>query len=98
MSNHKVLIIKTGYSEFLDNGDESRKVSLGDVLRTTPLLHVYKNKKQKTDIENFTKFFKIKSNNQMIGKNKYLMKYFYIFWLKYQLLTLFVFQVEKALV
>ncbi len=39
----KVLIIKTGYSEFLDKESNSRKVSLGDVLRTTPLLHLYKN-------------------------------------------------------
>lgn len=41
--DRKVLIIKTGYSEFLDNENNSRKVSLGDVLRTTPLLHIYKN-------------------------------------------------------
>lgn len=41
--NHRVLIIKTGYTEFLDNGDDSMKVSLGDVLRITPLLNVYKN-------------------------------------------------------
>lgn len=39
----KILIIKTGYSEFLDKEKDSRKVSLGDVLRTTPLLHLYKN-------------------------------------------------------
>jgi heptosyltransferase-2 len=39
---HKVLIIKTGYSEILHNEENSRKVSLGDVLRTTPLLHLYK--------------------------------------------------------
>ncbi len=39
---HKVLIIKTGYSEILDGRNNSRKVSLGDVLRTTPLLHLYK--------------------------------------------------------
>jgi heptosyltransferase-2 len=39
---HKTLIIKTGYSEILDDRGNSRKVSLGDVLRTTPLLHLYK--------------------------------------------------------
>ncbi|MFH1583676.1 MAG: glycosyltransferase family 9 protein [Actinomycetota bacterium] len=33
--------MKTGYSEVLDNGDGSQKVSFGDILRTTPLLHVY---------------------------------------------------------
>jgi heptosyltransferase-2 len=38
----KVLIIKTGYGEVLDNSYDSRKVSLGDVLRTTPILHAYK--------------------------------------------------------
>lgn len=39
----KILIIKTGYSEFLDSESDSRKVSLGDILRITPLLHLYKN-------------------------------------------------------
>jgi len=38
----KTLIIKTGYSEFLDKKNNSREVSLGDVLRITPLLHLYK--------------------------------------------------------
>ncbi|MFC1682216.1 radical SAM protein [Nanoarchaeota archaeon] len=42
MDKRKVLIIKTGYSEFLDRESNSRKVSLGDVLRTTTLLHLYK--------------------------------------------------------
>jgi heptosyltransferase-2 len=37
----KVLIIKTGYSEFLDRGI-STTVSLGDVLICTSLLHLYK--------------------------------------------------------
>ena len=39
---HKVLIIKTGYSEILDNLD-TKIPSYGDILRTTPLLHIYKN-------------------------------------------------------
>jgi heptosyltransferase-2 len=39
----KILIIKTGYSEVLDSESDSRKVSLGDILRITPLLHLYKN-------------------------------------------------------
>ncbi len=38
----KILIIKTGYSEILDKEENSKKVSFGDVLRTTPLLHLYK--------------------------------------------------------
>ncbi len=39
---HKTLIIKTGYSEILEEGNNSKVVSFGDVLRITPLLHVYK--------------------------------------------------------
>jgi len=39
----KVLIIKTGYSEFLEEEKDSRIASYGDILRTTPLLHLYKN-------------------------------------------------------
>jgi heptosyltransferase II len=42
MKKHKVLIIKTGYSEILDGQNNSRIVSLGDIVRTTPLLHLYK--------------------------------------------------------
>jgi len=38
-----VLIIKTGYSEILDNAQGFSNPSFGDVLRTTCLLHVYKN-------------------------------------------------------
>ena len=38
----KILIIKTGYSEFLEEEKDSRIVSYGDILRTTPLLHPYK--------------------------------------------------------
>lgn len=38
----KVLIIKLGYSETLENGI-SREVSFGDVLRTTFILHFFKN-------------------------------------------------------
>ena len=37
----KVLIIKTGYSETLD-GQISETVSYGDVLRTTTILHIFK--------------------------------------------------------
>jgi heptosyltransferase II len=42
MKKDKVLIIKTGYSEVLDRKGNSRLVSLGDVLRTTPLLHLHR--------------------------------------------------------
>lgn len=51
----KILILKMGYSEFLDKESNSRKVSLGDVLRTTVLLHLFKNDDVTwvTDIESF---------------------------------------------
>lgn len=42
MKREKVLIIKTGYSEFLEEHNDSRNVSLGDVLRTTILLNLFK--------------------------------------------------------
>ena len=41
MRKEKILIIKTGYSEVLDGIQDSRIVSLGDVIRTTPLLHLF---------------------------------------------------------
>ncbi len=43
MSNLKILIIKLGYSETLDP-EIGRHVSLGDVLRTTPLLSALKDR------------------------------------------------------
>ena len=42
MKSRKILIIKTGFSEFLDRGI-STTVSLGDVLTCTAILHLYKN-------------------------------------------------------
>ncbi len=39
----KVLIIKTGHCEILEKRNNSRKVSLGDILRTTVILHPYVN-------------------------------------------------------
>jgi heptosyltransferase-2 len=55
MKSNKILIIKTGYSEILDRETCIRKVSLGDVLRTTPILHLYKgqNVTWLTDLEAF---------------------------------------------
>ena len=41
-NRRKVLIIKTGFSEFLDRGI-STTVSLGDILMCTAILHLYKN-------------------------------------------------------
>jgi heptosyltransferase-2 len=45
MKKTKILIIKLGYSETLD-AEIGRHVSLGDVLRTTPILSALKNKYQ----------------------------------------------------
>ena len=42
MRKEKILILKTGYTEVLDAEQDSRVASLGDVLRTTSLLHNYK--------------------------------------------------------
>mgnify|MGYP001618184531 CR=1 FL=1 len=43
MEQQKILIIKAGYSEFLDKESDSRVPSLGDVIRTTPILSLFKN-------------------------------------------------------
>lgn len=42
MKKRRVLIIKAGYSEFLEQEKDSRIVSYGDILRTTPILHLFK--------------------------------------------------------
>lgn len=39
----KILIIKLGYTETIGNGDNSRIVNLGDIFRTTAVLHLLKN-------------------------------------------------------
>jgi heptosyltransferase-2 len=57
----KVLILKLGYSEFLDKEHDSRVVSLGDILRTTPLLHLYK-KDQVTWITDESAFLLLEKN------------------------------------
>ena len=62
----KILIIKTGYSEFLDYDLVSRKVSLGDVIRTTPLLHAYKND-EVTWVTDW-KAFPLLENNSLISR------------------------------
>lgn len=38
----KVLIIGAGYTEVLDKSVDSQKVSLGDIIRVTPILHAFK--------------------------------------------------------
>ena len=69
----KILIIKTGYSEILDRENDSRRVSLGDVLRTTPLLHLYKNDEVTwvTDREAFP----------IIEGNKFVTRLLYLDWI-----------------
>jgi len=55
VTKQKILVIKTGYSELLDGHTNSRKVSLGDILRTTPILHLFKQDEVKwvTDLDAF---------------------------------------------
>jgi heptosyltransferase-2 len=62
----KVLIIKTGYSEILEDKNNSRKVSLGDVIRTTPLLYNYKD--QQITWVTDTEAFPLLENNPYIHK------------------------------
>ncbi len=66
----KVLIIKTGDCELLDRGSNSRKISLGDVLRSTVILHAYKNHEITwiTSKEAFPLF----ENNPFIKKDRLL--------------------------
>lgn len=61
---HKVLILKTGYSEILDGKNNSRTVSFGDILRTTCLLNLFKddNVTWVTDV----KAFPLLENNPFI--------------------------------
>ncbi|MBU0467102.1 MAG: glycosyltransferase family 9 protein [Nanoarchaeota archaeon] len=66
MNNKKVLIIKTGYSEVLDEEDNSRRVSFGDVLRTTVLLHLFKNDKVTWVTDKFA--FPLLENNPFIER------------------------------
>jgi len=40
--SEKVLIIKAGYSEFLEQEKDSRQISFGDVLRVTPILYPFR--------------------------------------------------------
>lgn len=60
----EILIIKTGYSEVLDYNLDSRVTSLGDILRTTPLLHLYKDANVTWVTDN--KAFPLLNNNPYI--------------------------------
>lgn len=64
MKKDKVLIIKTGYSEVLDKEMSSTEVSYGDVLRVTPLLHLYK--------ENHVTWFTDKKAIPLLKDNPYI--------------------------
>ena len=65
----KILIIKLGYSETLDN-EISKVVSLGDVLRTTPILEALKTKYPQSKITFLTdeKAKELVQNNPYIDK------------------------------
>ena len=43
MKKRKVLIVKLGYTETLEKNWSTETVSLGDIFRTTPILHLFKN-------------------------------------------------------
>ena len=64
--DHKVLILKTGYSEFLDERNNSRTVSYGDILRTTPILHLYE--KENVTWVTDQKAFPLLEGNSLINK------------------------------
>jgi len=65
----KILIIKLGYSETLDK-EISKVVSLGDVIRTTPILEALKEKYKKSKIIFLTheKSYELIENNPFIDK------------------------------
>jgi heptosyltransferase-2 len=65
----KILIIKLGYSETLDY-EVSKIVSLGDVIRTTPLLEALKEKYPKSKIIFLTDF----KAKELVENNKYIDK------------------------
>lgn len=63
--NQKILIIKSGYSEFLFNND-SNKPSLGDILRITPILNLFK--------EDYVVWVTDKSAFPLLENNPYISK------------------------
>lgn len=63
----KILIIKLGYSETLDS-EVSKIVSLGDVLRTTPILEALKEKYTNSSIV----FLTDKKAEELVKENKYI--------------------------
>lgn len=65
----KILIIKLGYSETLDS-EITKVVSLGDVLRTTPLLEALKEKYEHSSII----FLTDKKAEELVKNNKYIDK------------------------
>jgi len=65
----KILIIKLGYSETLDY-EISKTVSLGDVLRTTPILEALKEKYPKSSIVFLTDF----KAKELVENNRYIDK------------------------
>ena len=70
MEKERVLIIKTGYSEILDVENHLKKVSLGDILRSTALLNLYK----KSNVTWLTD----KSAFPLLKQNKYIDRLLYL--------------------
>ena len=64
MAKESILIIKTGNTEVLDKGENKGIISLGDVLRTTPLLHKYK--------DNYITWATSKEAFPLLDKNSYI--------------------------
>ncbi|MBU4590653.1 MAG: glycosyltransferase family 9 protein [Candidatus Omnitrophica bacterium] len=60
----KVLIVKLGYTETIDQRLKSDTVSLGDVFRTTAILHIFKN-------DNVT-WLTTKEGGQLLAGNAYI--------------------------
>lgn len=65
----KILIIKLGYSETLDY-EVSKTVSLGDVVRTTPILEALKEKYPKSNIVFLTDY----KAKELVENNRYIDK------------------------
>tara|TARA_Y100000034_G_scaffold45936_1_gene56481 strand:+ start:11847 stop:12800 length:954 start_codon:yes stop_codon:yes gene_type:complete len=70
MDKERVLIIKTGYSEILDVENHLKRVSLGDILRSTVLLNIYK----KDEVTWLTD----KSAFSLLKQNKYIDRLLYL--------------------
>ena len=60
----KVLIVKLGYSETIENNADLKNISLGDIFRTTAILHIFKD----DDVTWLT----TKNGEQLLDNNPYI--------------------------